>query len=421
MHLMHRMTALMLLGLGSGTAVAFNITSAFNGGWYDPEHAGQGFTFEQVPGSPGRPELLVYFSTFDIDGTPTLLVGQAPVRANTVEMSLNRPVVVGSPAGGVFPSPILMPAGTLKISMFGCGAGTAEFNVLPRPGAIANPNAVPSKIRVGTGSINIQRLYRNFDAQRCTGGITDDIQPGEEPDGFEKFYTGAFVDARVIYEKRVDRAELKFDFRSLPIGSYTLSINGVPGPQFESLPFRDTTRGLLRFTSPQEQDTRLLDFQPRDLTITVSKIGEAAVTDTFRTPQRIDVLDTQPGFVGPPTVGSRQIVQSFDNLEVGGFGVRSLQNFLVETEYRQTEGATDFEISIEHAVPGYYDVLVEGKRRGTVYVLERPNGLSFGRARFRKPVESGTFPLDFDPRGQTVSFEREGSVEFTVQVNAGTD
>lgn len=416
MSLLSRMAVAASFGVMAGNAAAFNITSAFDGGWYDPAHAGQGFTFEQVtvPGSP--PELLVYFSTFDIDGTPTLLVGQAPIRANAVSMTLNRPVVMGTPTGGVLPNPVLLPSGTLQVTMFGCNAGVAEFNITPRPGAVANPSAVPAKIRVGTGSIHIQRLWRNRDAQRCSGGITDDVLPTEPPDGFEKFYTGNFVDARVIYEKRTDRAELKFDLRSLPVGSYVLSINGTPGPQFESRPFRESTRGLLRFTSPQQEGTQLLDFQPRDLTITITKIGEAGITDTFRTPQVIAAIDTQPDFVGPPIVGDRQIVQSFDNREVGGFGVRSLQNFLAETEYRQTNGATEFVITVEHAVPGYYDVMVEGKRRGTVYVLERTNGFTYGRARFRKPVESGTFALDFDPRGQVISFEREGSVEFTLQV-----
>lgn len=404
--------------LAPSLAPAFNITSAFDGGWYDPEHAGQGFTFEQVPGLLGRPELLVYFSTFDIDGTPTLLVGQSAIRANVVQMTLNRPVVLGMPNGGVLPNPVLMPAGTLKLEMFGCGNGKAEFQVTPRPGAVAGN--VPSKIRVGTGSLNIRRLFQTQQAKRCSGGITDDFLPGDEPDGFEKFYTGTFVDARVIYEKRIDRAELRFDLRSLPLGTYVMAINGVDGPSFESLPFRDGTRGELRFTSPQEADTQLLDFQPRDLTITVKKVGDSTVRDEFRTPQRIDPIDTQPDFIGPPIVGSRRINDSFGNLQVSGAGagsIRTLTNFLVETRYIQNEGATEFEVVVENAEPGFYDIIVDGKRRGTVYALSRSSGIVYGRTRFRKPVEAGTFALDFDPRGKEIAFVRDGNVDFTIFVS----
>lgn len=410
---MHLLRSLMLAGLvtaaTSTQAVVF--TSAFDGGWYDPEHPGQGFTFEQVTGPGGRPELLVYFSTFDVDGTPTLLVGQTVTSGAVAEMVLNRPVIMGSGASGVYPAPQLIPSGTLRLEMTSCAAGKADFVVQPRPGAVP---ATLSKIRVGTGSLRLQRLYNTTgEAKRCSGGISDDTLPGQQPVSFEKFYLGSFVDARVTYERRSDRAELNFDLRSLPIGSYSLLVDDRQVATFNATPFRTTTRAQVKFTSPITEGARLLDFDPLDRIVKVSMIGNNSVSDLFRTPQGAVVLDTQPVFVGTAVGNTAVTTQSFNNREVGGFGVRTQENFLLEAQLKETGNAVELILTVENAEPGYYDIMVDSRRRGTVYVLPQNSGINYGRIRFRKPVEAGAFPLDFEPRNAELLFIRENNIDFT--------
>lgn len=403
-------------------AVAFNaqaqiVTSAFDGGWYDPEHAGQGFIFEQVTTPQGKQELLVYFSTFDIDGAPTLLVGQAPISGRVVEMVLNRPVITGLGQAGFLPNPVLIPSGTLRLEMDNCSVGKAHFVVQPRPGAVP---ASLSKIRVGTGSLNLMRLNASTAAaKRCTGGISDNTSPVERPERFEKFYVGAFVDARVFYEKRTDRSELLFDLRNLPIGNYAIEIDGVGVSTVDSLPFRSGTRATIKFSSPVVDGARLLDFDPVDRIIKVRQSVNSAISDQFRTPQRTEILDTQPDFVGVVVGNTAVTGQTFDNTQVGGFGVRGQENFLLEAELVESATAVELTLNVENADPGYYDVLISGKRRGTVYVLPRQGGVTYGRAVFRKPVEAGAFALDFDPRGAEVLFLRGSNLEFNAIILQG--
>jgi hypothetical protein len=390
---------------------AQTVTSAYTGSWFDPASPGQGFLFEVIPTAEGN-DLLVYFATFDVDGVPTFLVGRGPIEGRVADLVVGRPVLPpnAQPIDGMFPTPDFVVAGTVRVQFDDCGAATADFEIRPRPGVAPS---VQSKIRVGTGSLRLQRAApMTVQAKRCTGGVVDDLLPADLPVGFERFYTGTVVDARVYYQRRPERAELEFDLRALPAGQYQLKIGTRAPRRFAVLPNERGTRARLRYSSPATAQTALLDFEPRGALIQVLD-DRGRLVDQFFLPGRLNPLDVRPSGM-PVHFGEWSLQREYTATELQGAtaNLRAPEAFLLTVDYEAAGEVAELELAVDADEPAAYDVVVDGKRQGTVYVAQRNNGVVAGSARFRRPSTAGSYPLEFDPRGKQILFVQNNQVVF---------
>jgi hypothetical protein len=395
---------------------ALQITSAFDGGWYDPDQNGQGFTFNVYADTDGTSRVVAYFYTYDPDGRPSFFFGTGAIIKDVASIPLYRTQIIGPAVGGVFPAPLVTRAGGMSVRFDGCNSGDVEFNVSSQLiASIPGP-----KIRIGTGSFRIQRtVTKAFNAERCVGGMSDDTLPSEVPAGFDRFLQTTSYRARATYERRPDRSSLALEFRGLTVGNYKLWVNGLQGPTFAvSSRGLGTTYGRVTFESPLAHlDAFLLDFPVAGSQISVSRefdVNEAP--PRLRFPSTIAPLSV-PGEVSFVNQTPRTIDRSYVASQVAGNPRQAAPNngddFVATAQLTYVEKGTQFKVTLEGAAPGLYDIFIEGKRRASVDVIERASGDLIGEAVFRSPAEAGTFPLDFNPRDQTINFVRDGNLMFS--------
>jgi hypothetical protein len=86
-----------------------------------------------------------------------------------------------------------------------------------------------------------------------------------------------------------------------------------------------------------------------------------------------------------------------------------------KTRFEQRADRTDFKVEAEDVPTGTYTLRVGGVARGTFAVTSVANGTN-GEIEFRSPVEPGKILLDFDPRGQRIDVERNGTVFLTTEL-----
>jgi hypothetical protein len=80
-----------------------------------------------------------------------------------------------------------------------------------------------------------------------------------------------------------------------------------------------------------------------------------------------------------------------------------------EAEFETEEDRTEFKVEVEDLDPGRYDLRVGDTVEGTIKVGTTDDGTE-GEIEFRDPAETGHPQLTFDPRGQHVSVEQNGTV-----------
>ena len=73
-----------------------------------------------------------------------------------------------------------------------------------------------------------------------------------------------------------------------------------------------------------------------------------------------------------------------------------------EAEFEIETGRAEFEVEIEDAPVGEYELQVGEIPRGTIVVTEDDDGDTEGEIEFRSPAGPGSLLLDFDPRGQLI-------------------
>lgn len=395
------------------------VTSAFDGNWFDPRTAGQGFTFETYPDTEGKLTLVVIHFTYDSAGRPTFFTGTTPLSNGPMTMDLLRPVLGPQSEPGIFAEPQFIKTGKIELSFQGCrGAeATVSFDD-PRTGGyeLQPKGTVSGKVRVGTGSFKLQRLGASVQAKRCTGGIIDDKVIGQRSVGFDQVIVRPRFGVRAIYAQRPDASDFRLEFRDLPQGSYNILVDGRAVGSFSSVPAANSTRGEARFRSPQLPEiTRLLDFEPSGRTFEVrGQGGNAGINDTFTTTSglfEIGVTATAPASL-PVEVQS----QSFSVLQVRGqlSGVGS--GFQLNSQYERAGGVQEFKLYAEGVPVGLYDVHINGLRKGYLEMFLRSDGSTRGEIYFRTPSTVDSYPLDFNHVGANVEFYRDGVLEFGTTV-----
>jgi len=101
------------------------------------------------------------------------------------------------------------------------------------------------------------------------------------------------------------------------------------------------------------------------------------------------------------------------------FSTAELPNAIAKMEFKRGEqGVQSFKVGIEDAPPGSYELFIGEKQRATIEVADTNAG-SRGLIEFDDMPHSGQVPLDFDPRGETISVARVGVVCFLRVLPAG--
>ncbi|MGV6851961.1 MAG: hypothetical protein ACWA5R_07265 [bacterium] len=386
-HLFIRLAFVLLLA--SQSASAISITSSFTGAWYDPASSGQGFSIEVVDTDSGK-TLVIYWYTFDTDGTPLWLLGQSAVKdESSVDVDLYQ-VSGGAFGAGFDPQNISSEFwGSINIDFTSCSAGEINFSA--------------QKERFGTGRIPLERITNVF-ADKCSGGISDDVTQGGTPIEIINYLNNIAAQngasTKTDFEQRSDRTEFTLTLRDLPLGNYEVWVNEVQRGTVavESTPIGN--EGRIRYRSPQEEGKELLDFDPRNKQVDIRQGGAVLLSST------LPVEDNTPDIIptDTPEFGNAEYEYLLNN-------VQAPASSHAEGYFEQRPDRVDFKVEVDDVALGTYEVFVGGVSRGSITPTSF-NGENEGHIEFRYPIESGKELLDFDPRGKALRIELNGVIFF---------
>lgn len=375
-----------LLSAISTPGNAVLVTRNMSGIWDLPDNERHGMTITVTQLANGDKSVVAYLATYDQSGQATWFASQGTVDGNTITGPLVRVTGPGflDPAG--VPSNVEQ-VGTLQIQFSDCNNGIANYNT-------------PEEV-VGTGGFRIARISNLFQ-ETCTGGIVDDVPAGADITEFEIFLNNTGVDAdasgKAEFEESAQRIEFKVEIENLTPGTYELFTDGEKRADIEVLQDDDATEAEVEFSSPVDGNDLLLDFDPRGMLLEIQQGGVVYLTSDL------------PAQGVPP---------GNDNGNAPPFGDMEIEIDLVnqgvyvdasgEAELEQRSDRVEFNVEIEDVPVGEYQLFVGGTERGSITVVETPDGTE-GEIEFRVPPSSDELLLDFDPRGMLVSVEQSGIV-----------
>ena len=361
-------------------ASALEVTGSFSGFWDQPDQENHGMIISVSRLATGESTGVAYWAFYDEVGNSRWLLAQGPIVGDRIEAE------VFEVDGVTFLQPNnpdvnpVNPIGTMQIQFDNCDNGNVSFNT--------------PQVIVGTGGFRISRITTQ-PGVNCSGGISDNIEPGAIPEEFDidLLPTGVFPDASgdVEYKQRPGRAELEVEVEDLPVGEYTLQVGGITRGIIQVRAEDDgDTKGEIEFSSPQDDDDLLLDFDPRDQIIDVLQ-GTTVVLTTIA-----PAVGTPPGSGqgNPPAFGGDDI-----DIDLNNDGVYPDGEGEADLDFE--DDRVEFEVEIEDVPVGSYTLLVGGVERGQIQVVTGDDDTE-GEIEFVFPATPGTLLLDFDPRGQLI-------------------
>ena len=405
-------TAVLAFAFASMGATQANaaVTSAFDGNWYDPATAGQGFIFETYPDSKGQLSLVVIQLSYAADGSPTFFTAAGEITGALVTMPLLKPTPGRQISPGVFAPPRFLPVGNLTLSFDDCNIANASVQI-DSQATMPAPKGTFAKVRVGTGTFKLQRLGASTQAKRCTGGLSDNTFAGQNAEGFEQFISTPQFGARVVFEKRPDASDLRLELRDLPVGSYSLTLPNDVTKRFNALPFGNGTKAELHFRSPELPDfTFPLNFEVigKQFSVQGTDRNNVGIRQNFTLTTQLLPL----GITNGPASAELSVNERFSLAQVRGQATRANTNFILDTQFDRSATSEEFRVFVEGAEPGIYDVFIDNVRRAPITIKNQPDLRAAGEVYFRSPATVGSYPLDFDPRGVSLELRRGGVIEF---------
>jgi hypothetical protein len=396
---MKKFKTLALTGLACtmplATANATMLTGGFTGNWYNPETDGQGFQLQVMPNG----EALALWFTYDADGNQVWLIGNNRIIGNKVTMDMLRPK--GARFGPAFnPDDVEMqPFGSVTLTFDDCNRGSVTWE--------------SDDPQFGFGTMEIQRLTKSAGVS-CSASLADN-RSGDDP--VLDFKVALLNDspyrdakAKAEYESRPGRVEFEVEVEDVPTGDYQLLVDGVERGIIRVEWDDDDTEGYIEFSSPQDDDDYLLDFEPLGKLIEITDgttVLFSGILDPELAPGSGPDEDAGPQI---PSFGPYDIEIDFDNtgLDPDAYGDLELDIYPDRVE---------FEVEIEDLDTGVYELWVGEMMRGEINVIRYDDDTE-GELEFSNPAESGKLLLDFDPRGEFITIEQGGSVFLSAQFPA---
>jgi len=239
------------------------ITRHFSGVWDQPEQESQGIML-QIGEQDGDEKVgLAYWFTYSDELKSTWFLGVGPVTGNVIEMKLYSAANVGFMQGNLEGDANVELIGTLSLEFKNCNHGTATYET-------------PDEA-VGSGEFPIKRISSIY-RTRCSGGISDDREPGGKPEQLEvrlmPAVEGGDGEGKAKYWSRDDRMDFKAEVEDIPDGTYSLKVCEDIVGGFEVL----EGEGELAFRSPTHGDILELTFEPHLCQIDVLQGGAVVLT-----------------------------------------------------------------------------------------------------------------------------------------------
>jgi hypothetical protein len=392
--------SLALAGLAStlpfAAANATLITGGFTGSWYDPDTSGQGFSLQILPNG----DAVAYWFTYDVNGNQAWFIGNDKIEGNRLEMDMLRPT--GASFGPDFDSDDIefQSFGTVSLTFENCNEGEVTW--------------VSDDPLFSNGTLQIERLSKSAGVS-CSGSIADNRSGSDPVLDFKVplVNNSGFPDAeaKAEYESRPGRVEFEVEIEDVPVGSYTLIVDGTERGVIQVEMDGDDAEGYIEFSSPRDDDELLLDFEPLGALIEVTD-GTTTLFSGVLDPE-LGTSDDDDNDQDRPAFGKLEIDIDFDNTGVDSDASGDL-------EWEQYPGRTEFEIEVEDLNIGTYEVWVGNDNRGEFQVVLFDDDTE-GELKFSDPAESGKLLLDFDPRGQTVTIQQDGTVYLTAEFPTEAD
>ncbi|WP_181918915.1 hypothetical protein [Wenzhouxiangella sediminis] len=386
-----------------GSSHAIMISGGFTGNWFNPEASGQGFQLQVMP--DGR--AVAFWFTYDANGNQVWLVGEDYIDGNTLNLQMSQPVGASFGDGYNSDDVELIPFGTVSLTFDDCNSGTATWQS-------SNPD-------FGSGQMPLQRLSSSAGVN-CTGSAADNNSGATPVQDFRISLLNEGVyplgSGHADYESRPGNIDFDVEIEDVPAGDYTLLVDGIDRGSITVVATDDGTEGEVEYSSPQDGDDRLLDFDPLGALIEVTE-GDIVLFSAV----------LEPNGTGPGDDGGDD-----DSSDAPPFGSSETEVDLINTgldpdasgdaELEQRSNRVEFDVEIEDLDTGTYELWVGGELRGEIQVVPSDDGTE-GEIEFRNPVEAGKELLDFDPIGQWISIEQGGNVfleaQFPTELGTGDD
>ncbi len=206
--------------------------------------------------------------------------------------------------------------------------------------------------------------------------------------------TGLDADGKAKAKYRVDdkgRHRFSVEVEDVPAGTYSVVVAGTVRGNIRVASTGDGLEGEVEFTSKPESGKRVLNFDPRGQLLEI-----VSTTGTFFS----QVLGSGAGATGPTTTPVKISVPLLGT--VAGSGARAKAALK-----RKASGELRFEVELENAEPGDYELLVGDIARGTLVVVADADG-SRGELEFETSPEAEQLPLDFEVAGRPVEIRKDG-------------
>lgn len=193
------------------------------------------------------------------------------------------------------------------------------------------------------------------------------------------------------------RVDFDVEIEDLPVGDYTLVVDGVVRGTMTVTNVVGGTAGEIEFSHPLDDDGQheLLNFDPTGATIEIKQGATVYLSATGAA--------VQPGVCSV-------IDEELDMVNAGADADAKGKARLRQ----ETDCDRDLRVEIEKLPLGDYDLLVGGLIRGTVNVV-LVGGEPVGHIEFdNDPDQPGELLLNFDPRGQFVEIRQGGTLYLSV-------
>lgn len=210
--------------------------------------------------------------------------------------------------------------------------------------------------------------------------------------------TGLDPDAHADARFEIDdqgREKFRVEIEDVAVGAYQLWVGGVQRGNINAKTNSSGVAGVIEFASPNHDAGELtLNFDPRGQLIEVKN-----ATGTFFS-QLFGTGDTNVTLTLPMRI------------ELPLFNVGPATNASAGMKFKRDDrNRESFEVEIEDAPVGDYQLLVGGVLRATITVVAAL-GETRGQVEFETHSDGGNLSLDFDPLGQDVMIVKDGITYF---------
>lgn len=222
---------------------------------------------------------------------------------------------------------------------------------------------------------------------------------------------GAEGDAQL--EQRVDRVDFDVEIEDLPVGDYTLFVEGIERATINVVDTPSGTEGEAEFRFPAEPGKLLLDFDPRGQSLSIQQNGIEFLAAGFPLMGDGDDDDSGGGDDDDNSGGGDDDDDDSSGnggdagltITIGFNNIGPDADANGSADYEERTDRTDFNVEVDDLDDGVYELRVGGSSVAMMIVTGGE-----GEVEFRNPSEPGKLELDFDPLGQTVEVVQNSTV-----------